>query len=235
MTKEQIIILIIAIVFITFLIIALIKIFRCPFTFPYKRIDFNVTGKRQPNINDYIDQFLIDGGMDEINAANDYFQHWQAACQKIIQNSKLKKLRTRQYLRIFDIDGMYIFSFFRVQTRYHQQYYVRTGYQVTNIVDTYKVSYEYIQDRYYALQKINFECTLSDYNKKEQRKLMTKDLRDKIAARDNYTCKQCGKYMPDGVGLHIDHIVPISKGGKSVPSNLQVLCSKCNGSKSART
>ena len=33
-------------------------------------------------------------------------------------------------------------------------------------------------------------------------------------------------------GLHIDHIVPVSKGGKTVPSNLQVLCSKCNGNKS---
>ena len=49
--------------------------------------------------------------------------------------------------------------------------------------------------------------------------------------RDNYTCQICGKYMPDGVGLHIDHIIPVSKGGKSVESNLQVLCSKCNGSK----
>ena len=52
--------------------------------------------------------------------------------------------------------------------------------------------------------------------------------------RDNYTCQICGKYMPDGVGLHIDHIIPVSKGGKSVESKLQVLCSKCNGSKSNR-
>ena len=39
------------------------------------------------------------------------------------------------------------------------------------------------------------------------------------------------KYMPDGVGLQIDHIIPVAKGGKTVPSNLQVLCSKCNGAK----
>ena len=50
---------------------------------------------------------------------------------------------------------------------------------------------------------------------------------------DNYTCRMCGKYT-DGVGLQIDHIMPVSKGGKSVPSNLQVLCSKCNGRKSGR-
>lgn len=80
--------------------------------------------------------------------------------------------------------------------------------------------------------KINYECTLKEYNSNNQRKLMTKELRKRIINRDNYTCQMCGKYMPDEVGLHVDHIIPISKGGKTVPSNLQVLCSKCNGNKS---
>ena len=38
--------------------------------------------------------------------------------------------------------------------------------------------------------------------------------------------------VPDEVGLHIDHIIPVSKGGKTIKSNLRVLCSKCNGKKS---
>ena len=49
--------------------------------------------------------------------------------------------------------------------------------------------------------------------------------------RDDYTCQICVKYMPDEVGLQIDHIIPVSKGGKTIPSNLQTLCSKCNGKK----
>lgn len=81
------------------------------------------------------------------------------------------------------------------------------------------------------LRSINYETTLNKYHSKNQRKLMTPALRQAVMTRDNYTCQICGKYMPDGVGLQIDHIVPVSKGGKSVMSNLQVLCSKCNGQK----
>lgn len=58
--------------------------------------------------------------------------------------------------------------------------------------------------------------------------------RRRVMQRDDYTCQICGKRMPDGVGLHVDHIVPIAKGGKTVESNLQVLCSKCNGRKGAK-
>ena len=57
---------------------------------------------------------------------------------------------------------------------------------------------------------------------------------DKIKKRDNYTCQKCGVSVKDEptLLLEVDHIIPISKGGKSIPSNLQVLCSKCNGKKS---
>ena len=99
-------------------------------------------------------------------------------------------------------------------------------------IDSFSCNYKFLFNRNEQLKAINYECTPKEYNSKNQRKLMTKELRQQIITRDNYTCQLCGKYMPDEVGLHIDHIVPISRGGKTVPSNLQVLCSKCNGSKS---
>ena len=49
----------------------------------------------------------------------------------------------------------------------------------------------------------------------------------KISKRDNFRCVLCGSDATDRK-LHIDHIVPVSKGGKSIDSNLRVLCDSCN-------
>ena len=44
----------------------------------------------------------------------------------------------------------------------------------------------------------------------------------------------CGAKVADGVKLHIDHIIPVSKGGTNDMDNLQVLCHKCNLAKTNR-
>lgn len=41
-------------------------------------------------------------------------------------------------------------------------------------------------------------------------------------------CSLCGRSAEDGVKLHVDHIIPFSKGGKTESKNLQVLCQDCN-------
>ena len=51
------------------------------------------------------------------------------------------------------------------------------------------------------------------------------------AARNDdgsYVCAGCGEVFPTRLFLQIDHIVPMAKGGLSVPDNLQVLCRTCN-------
>ncbi|MBF0428791.1 MAG: HNH endonuclease [Magnetococcales bacterium] len=59
-------------------------------------------------------------------------------------------------------------------------------------------------------------------------------LRIKVLIRDRSTCCICGASpaTTPGTILQIDHIVPWSKGGKTVPDNLQILCSFCNNGKS---
>lgn len=59
-------------------------------------------------------------------------------------------------------------------------------------------------------------------------------LRWKVMQRDNFKCCSCGASpAKDGaVELHVDHIMPWSKGGETEIENLQTLCSKCNFGKS---
>lgn len=67
----------------------------------------------------------------------------------------------------------------------------------------------------------------------QSRKISDK-LRYQVLKRDNFKCCACGASPaknPD-IELHIDHIVPWSKGGETVMENLQTLCSKCNLGKS---
>ncbi len=45
-------------------------------------------------------------------------------------------------------------------------------------------------------------------------------------------CIYCKEEL--GRKYHVDHVVPLSKGGTNDPSNLQLLCAPCNLSKAAR-
>lgn len=59
-------------------------------------------------------------------------------------------------------------------------------------------------------------------------------LRYQVLKRDNFKCCACGASpaKDPSVELHIDHIIPWSKGGENTAENLQTLCSKCNLGKS---
>lgn len=47
-----------------------------------------------------------------------------------------------------------------------------------------------------------------------------------------YRCAECGKKSPHKGLFQIDHIIPMSKGGKTTVNNLQLLCRPCNMKKS---
>ena len=63
------------------------------------------------------------------------------------------------------------------------------------------------------------------------RKKISKELRVQILNRDKFKCRMCGRSR-DEVSLHVDHIVPVAKGGTDEISNLATLCSDCNIGKS---
>lgn len=57
---------------------------------------------------------------------------------------------------------------------------------------------------------------------------VTRAMRYDVLRRDGFKCVRCGRGREDGVKLHVDHIVPVSRGGKSTMDNLQTLCEDCN-------
>lgn len=115
----------------------------------------------------------------------------------------------------------------------------------TKISAKIKIYYRSPRGRnYYEKQgKFDYEklsLVYKDWSKKQdyrisskyERSLMSDSLRYDVFTRDHYRCCICGASQKDGITLHVDHIIPVSKGGKTVMSNLQTLCDRCNLGKS---
>ena len=52
-----------------------------------------------------------------------------------------------------------------------------------------------------------------------------------VLARDSWTCQYCGSRKS---GLTVDHVIPRSRGGKSVWENIVAACASCNRRKGNR-
>jgi hypothetical protein len=68
----------------------------------------------------------------------------------------------------------------------------------------------------------------------EERRKIPLGLRYSVLTRDRFRCKLCGSSPATDIScqLHVDHIVPFSKDGKTTIDNLRTLCSNCNVGKS---
>ena len=78
------------------------------------------------------------------------------------------------------------------------------------------------------------DCDIWDSLCRVERGKVSNKMRFSIYERDGYRCRRCG-VSEQYVSLEIDHIIPISKGGKSTYENLQTLCHKCNCEKGNKT
>ena len=59
-------------------------------------------------------------------------------------------------------------------------------------------------------------------------------LRFAVLRRDGFRCVYCGRGEPEGQRLHIDHLVPVARGGPTTMDNLVVACQDCNLGKSSQ-
>lgn len=237
MVEMEYIYVVLVIFILLFIMVLILNYCNVPISYPVIHQDIDISRRRNPSYSECIDEWIL-GLSNHRQTILDIYNYslgqWDKASKEYLRNAVLwKKHKNYIYTQIrkeaikYDYK-IFEFSFYRSQTRYRQVNYQRTAYSVNNVEYVLRLSLSELLMIDDILEEIDYETTIEKYNMKNQRKLMTKELRRRIIQRDNYTCQICGKYMPDEVGLHVDHIVPIKRGGKTVESNLQVLCDKCN-------
>lgn len=224
-----------------------------PTKFPHYEIEIDVdniiefnSSKYYEYIYDYVQLYILDHDefVKEILSDNETIKNRININKEIIQHSPIFTPENKQK-HIENLDKQYsennlkyvTVKYYKTITKYRQVNYVKHSYRERILIDEINISHLFLLDLMNFALETGMTTTQSEIAElqttaKEQRRKMTKELRKVVMERDNYTCQMCGKYMPDEVGLHIDHIIPVSKGGKTELSNLQVLCSKCNGNKS---
>ncbi len=62
------------------------------------------------------------------------------------------------------------------------------------------------------------------------RRVVPAGLRQFIFKRDGHRCVICGSTQ----GLTLDHVIPVSKGGRTSKENLKTLCKSCNSKKNTQ-
>lgn len=99
--------------------------------------------------------------------------------------------------------------------------------KLTNILPITKIVIEIAK---FDIQKIqNPEINGIEY---QQGKLQGYNVKDYLLEKFKYQCAYCGK---SNIPLEVEHIIPKSKGGSNMVSNLTIACHKCNQKKGSKT
>ena len=219
---------------------------------------FEKTPERYPNgyicnSKKQLDKFSIDDYfLSLIDSDADYYKKILDAIENNITNydnyiEEVKNLKTTADEKFCKSIGMSFEKFCKYETSIFNKY-IEAKPQ-TDVTIYCKATYTSPQRRnsYSKEKNYNFNDSKIFYNKaiilKEQRTMqqnlirierakMTDSLRYDILKRDNFRCQICGACANDGVKLHVDHIIPVSKGGLTEISNLRTLCDRCNLGKS---
>ena len=96
------------------------------------------------------------------------------------------------------------------------------------------LTFEQLRHEFATARAVRSQQSTTAYLRQQERSRITAGVRSKVFARDSYRCRHCGISTALGAVLHVDHIIPISKGGTSDLGNLQTLCQDCNLGKSNR-
>lgn len=96
----------------------------------------------------------------------------------------------------------------------------------------YDYDYDQIASSYKEVWRLISVRQSRAYQVQVERAKLSDSLRYDVLRRDGFKCQICGATAQEGAKLHVDHIIPVSKGGKTELSNLRTLCDRCNLGKS---
>lgn len=129
---------------------------------------------------------------------------------------------------IYDsLNGKQISSGYEIKTENDKSVGI---FSFENFVKMAKVTL--IDNENILVRHIESKAPFTKKSKKKERGRMTLRLRFEVMKRDKFRCSICGARAGD-IELEIDHIIPVSKGGKTEINNLQTLCFDCNRGKSS--
>lgn len=93
----------------------------------------------------------------------------------------------------------------------------------TDAMDSLRYRHEFLKE--------NLLLAITDLEPKDPKRLFDEAQRRVIFRRDKGICQHCGAKC-EWNAWQADHIIPWSRGGKTVVSNGQILCPTCNAAKS---
>ena len=191
---------------------------------------------------------MLDDVRNNLETVAQYIKKIQENRQnKIIYDSRVEEIRHSEYTVDYESIGISesIFKY-----RENKLFEEMVAHQYTDCVIYVRMTYSSPKGKTYLNKygKFNFDQLVTSFNRVSHSRLdyetyqglaavergkVSNSLRYDILRRDKFRCVLCGASADeDGVKLHVDHIIPIAKGGKSVPNNLRTLCEGCNMGKS---
>ena len=99
----------------------------------------------------------------------------------------------------------------------------------------YSIDTEYYFIREDIFKNIDINNEIINIDEIDETIVLKAGKRWQVFDRDDFKCVACGKSANDGAILHVDHILPRSKGGKNELDNYQTLCHLCNIGKSNKS
>lgn len=156
------------------------------------------------------------------------------------ENAKTREWRTNNKDRVRELNQQYYEANREERKAYHRQYRRDHPEYFQEKMDEFREQNpSYHRDYMREWLRDNPDKRREkDFNRRARKKgnggSFTVQEWEKLKQFYNYTCLRCGRSEPD-TKLTVDHIVPLSKGGRNSIDNIQPLCLPCNCSKHDNT